>query len=68
MQHRMYGPPHRPALRISSGHAARAHVFVPAQPRTFVPPVFDAATDEDADYLNASPVARFVLRLLMRFF
>ena len=61
---RIAGSPHRPSTRIVTAHAGPGHIFVPAV-RSHVA---DAVEDDDAAYLNASPLARMVVRLLMRFF
>jgi hypothetical protein len=64
MMHRIAGPPHRPSTRISTAHAGPGHLFVSVAR----PQVSDSAWDDDAEYLNASPLARMVVRFLMRFF
>ena len=66
MQHRIAGPPHGPVRRMSPRHAVRAHLRVSSAVRPEA--VGDDCAYADAAYLNASPVARFIARLLMRFF
>jgi hypothetical protein len=63
MQHRISGLPHRPVGPRRPAHGARPHIFVPAGR-----PSGSIDVGDDADYLNASPVARFIARLLTRFF
>jgi hypothetical protein len=51
---------------MSPRHAVRAHLRVSSAARLEAPG--DDCAYDDAAYLNASPVARFIARLLMRFF
>jgi hypothetical protein len=53
--------------RKSAAHAPRAHLYGFAAPVVALAPMGPLPSD-DADYLNASPLARFIARLLMRFF
>jgi len=57
---------HRPTGRLKPAHPFRAHLYVAAAGTAVaMPPPGD---DDDAAYLNASPLARLIVRLLMRFF
>jgi hypothetical protein len=51
---------------MSPRHAPQPHLQVSPAPRPAEPQ--DDRDHDDSAYLNASPVARFIARLLMRFF
>jgi hypothetical protein len=66
MQHRIAGPPHRPVARRSAAHAPQAHLYARAVPSPLQ--AWNRGHVDDAAYLNASPLARLIVRLLLRFF